>query len=189
MAGEFVLLYPLRVRDFGSIETYLLSKRLEILDHVSDRKRLKSVNHVTAEEIEDWLYTIEGHCFSLWLMLRGTKTLPQVEKFIEGSSSDDLMSLARLRSFLSGTDLLASADWPKLPEEFKSDEDSGGGNDVSWRLYIRQIIEYLYPGLTLEEVGNWTLYQLKMMACPEKELKGKLTLSASQLRKLSGRRK
>jgi hypothetical protein len=184
--GKLLWMEPLRLRDWGSCEQYLLTEegtsldaigRLAAVDpaaaqrfmeqHAAELRRDKANRIVSPARLTAWVNTLDGIAFTGWLTLKGNgfpwSDLDGLGDAMESWPAEELQSLVRCRDRLSGNDLLANLDWPA---------DDGGRKSrwTPWRRLYRSLAREFR--MSADEVSNLTLYQIRIYTAEERELGG-----------------
>lgn len=186
--GTWLFLYPMTLRDIGSIEFYLLSKRRnqkdilyerfqdqpEIINNVlalvSDEQ---TENYIQPEELHAFLSQWEGIIMSFWLMFRSQLKYIEVESWLQRISKDETQwdKLIKCRDRVSGFDQDSERDWLV----FHDGEDGNGtlsqvNKKINWKFYVRRLCEVYH--LTPMQIGDLTLYNFRMLILEEKNVRG-----------------
>jgi len=191
-SGRMRLLDPLRLKDVGAIEFWLLDRVrrpteavLESLDGLpldmaaglmEEARGLEEAlpNHTTPEDFDSALSAPEGLSVALWLCFRRNHpemSLEDVETEVRGMSEAEQLTWRRRVYMTSGIDRFASRDWLILPGDELEEEDEPRKR-MNWKHAARKLIEG-YWGTTLEAIGNLTLFQFRLLCLPEGDVKGR----------------
>ena len=126
------MLKPLTLRDFGTIEQHLLSKRPNVLKQVAEAAKdlpdsmakalidrayddMKAGNTVSSQEVAAYMDTFDGIAFTIWISLRkddDTVTLDEVTESLHAMNEADVSSIAADRDFVSGLDERGNSTGP-----------------------------------------------------------------------------
>jgi hypothetical protein len=192
------LLEPLKLWMFGAIEMHLLHDRpnyveiasrqlaglpeslaLQLLD-IATKRNSEQLHFVPVAELDEYLGTTDGLSLSIWLMTRRTEgqwSYDSVRELIESEEKASRLSqLCRLVRLVSSLDDAADRDWLSLSE--------AGDKEVrrqNWRWLIRKFCE-AYLGMTPTDVGQLTLYQVRLLSSSEGNVKG-LRMSTAEFRR------
>lgn len=182
--GEMRMLRPMRLLDWGACEQWILSKRQEAFDVAIVARsvfgtcvkedlgsQLRQQSYATFSEIHDFSQTLFGASLTLWLCL--SQSVPFGE--CAECSADELNRFARIRDQISGVDLMQTFDWPFI--ESAGDD----GKKQNWLIVVRNICEAVCQGMSPNEVGSLTLYQLRMLALEFRQLQGTKKIHRSEL--------
>lgn len=128
LAGKDYKMSPLTLRDFGTIEQHLLTKRPNILKEVAaacsdlpediakqlmDRayEDAKKGNTIPAAEVAEWVDSFDGMCFSIWLSLSKEHkdiTQDEVMQLLSIMGPEELEQMKNMRDVASGVDELGN---------------------------------------------------------------------------------
>lgn len=156
--GETIILPPLDLEDLGTIEQHLLRTRPDPLQRVQavikdlpenlarelvekayeDGKKL---NTISAAEVGDYLDSINGLAFSVWLALQkryGDKfSHKNVYNVLNQLTAEELEELRRARDQASGLDDRGNSTGPALAQTKPGVSQAGGRSFVGWPARIR----------------------------------------------------
>lgn len=198
IGGRTVPVGPLRMRHWAEMEQRLLflrptnpipevAKVVPMLDDPALAERLietanadlrsdKARRVVKLSEMMGWINEPDGLAYSAWCCLRETagpdfSSLEQVEGALADLDRHDIMEFARLRDQISGTDLLANADWPDPNQGVRPDRRERRRQQaekvfIPWRrVYVTLAYNCAFGP---EVIGEMTFYQAKVyMSKPE----------------------
>lgn len=132
--GQMIVLEPLTMKDFATIEQHLLSKRQNPLDMVKSRleglepevqKHLlelayqdsKRMTTISPAEVGGFMDTVDGLAFTIWLCVQrshpGRWTLENVENYVKSQSVLGIQNMLRARDQASGLDELGNSTGPR----------------------------------------------------------------------------
>lgn len=182
--GRTRILHPMRLCDWGTCEQYLLSQRQDAFDFALEsrlsigkeirqslRETGKKRNYLSYEDVNDFTDTPPGIALTSWLCFRGAFEFEDCEQWAQTNPREH-SRFCRTRDQISSVDLIAHLDWPISP----------GKDDTktNWMSWIRGVSEVMAPGMSPTEVGQLTLYQLRMLTCEAKELEGVTTIPSGE---------
>lgn len=128
--GHTVVLMPLTLNDFATVEQHLLAKRenpvekvkpllagldIEVQKHLLDLAYadLKSSTTIPFEELSGFLSSVEGTAFSLWLCFNrsnpGKWTLERIREILGEMTEEQLSRLMMARDQAAGIDDLGNS--------------------------------------------------------------------------------
>lgn len=180
------LLYPMRLCDWGVCENTILYPNTEAFDFAVQsrltigkeirpalREACKQNNYLSFEDVNDFIDTPAGIVLTAWLCCRGSLTYEECEQWVQGLTPERQRLFCRTRNYVSAVDLMATLDWqPSLGTD---------GTKTNWPTWIRAVSELICPGMSPQQVGGLTLYQLRMLTCNHKELEGTVEVPSSEL--------
>ena len=122
--GKKYILEPIGIKDFATIEQYFLSTKPDPLAAIVERKNVlpkedydrlldkayvdaTKANKATQKEIQEWIDSPEGICYTLWISLQ--KRYPDmthelIEQLVDKMGEDTLKELMNERDKASGLD-------------------------------------------------------------------------------------
>ena len=196
LGGRTRRVYPLRLKHWAEIENYLLftsptnplAEYTRVATKLDERMRARLVENIDRDlreskarrvikidEVMTWISHAEGIGYTAWCCLRDCnrdcESLEEVQSLLADEEREVIMEFVRLRDQISGTDMLASADWPNpeagvRPERLKRRREQQAKQFVPWRKFF--YVTSHNTGLSPEAIAEMTLYQAKVyMSKPE----------------------
>lgn len=180
---------PITLAGFAEAEAYLLLQRQMELHaklrngSAENQRRLsnaamtelrsKAARVVKQAAMTAWLDSEDGVVFSLRLCLR-----PELASLAEAKSLFSSLDAAAIQTFtlardlVSGMDILAHLDW------LDSDDSDVSAGFIPWRRLTKWLsLEFHW---TPQQIGELTLYQLRVLQADEKELGGRARVSSAE---------
>lgn len=184
-AGRTRVLYPMRLVDWGVCEHFLLCNNQPAIDFAIHsrltigaqirpalREACKQKNYLSYEDVSDFTDTPPGIALTAWLCFRGAFEFEECEQWVRDHPREH-SRFCRTRDQISAVDLMAHLDWPIAVGTDKE--------KTNWLTWLRGLSEVICPGMSPSEIGELTLYQLRMLTCEHKELEGVTTIPKSEL--------
>lgn len=202
ICGEMTLLHPLRIKDIGAIENYLLAGRSEVavtvsgiaasiseIGEVSDQlyESLSDSASLNVAAILRWIDTADGICMTLWMCLRGLRTWEECQRIVRGWSGAEAARFLFARNQISGVDFLSGYEWCRsiIPEEDAPDDKENG--PINWKHGVRAACDM--GQCNMADVGELTLFQFKMLLADEKQLNRSTEMKLSDYQEAVSRRR
>lgn len=196
IGGRLRLMRPLSLAMFGSMELHLLDSRRDMADLVlaefgrwdnqavellrfavdADQQR---PHYIPSDELNGYLETPEGLTMALWLMTRDTEPSwgwDDISELLHGDESEQRGVLRSVR-LVSALDEMADRDWVRIAGEQDKEPER-----MNWKHLVRKLCE-VYFGMTPEDIGRMTIYQVRCLSLAEGNVKG-LRLSVSEFRRM-----
>ena len=182
--GRTRILWPMRISDWGMCEQVLLLSRQPAFEFAIQsrlaigktikpalREICKRNNYLSFEDTSDFIDTPHGIALTMWMCFRGKVEYEECETWLQTASERSRFITSRKQ--ISNEDLLSLLDWPISLE---TDDKR-----MNWMSVIRRVCEEICPGISPNQIGDLTLYQLRGLTCEPKELEGKTTIPRSEL--------
>lgn len=194
LQGRTFRIRPLRLKHIAALEAMVLAERKSPIDVVRDKSdafvarpdigdslfqraidvcwKDKATRVWTRSDFNQWFDSSRGIAWSLQHMVyskgkRAFGSARKVIEFIQKCPAKELREFVRRRDQVNGTDVLSLLDWP-----------AGGGSGSKFMLW-KKCFRYMASefGWGPRQVGELTLWQLKLYTADEQQLGGVASMS------------